>query len=102
VPEEPTGMGKGEVGLEAKPTLGHEEGVERRPRHTSAERAEPDSALRADSKETGAMWQANASLQQAAYGNPTEARQSAAEALKLAPTSQGVEVESCACVCHGR
>jgi Tfp pilus assembly protein PilF len=53
-----------------------------------------DSALRADSKETGAMWQANAALQQAAYGNPTEARQSAAEALKLAPTSQGVEVEA--------
>jgi hypothetical protein len=40
------------------------------------------------------MWQANAALQRAAYGNPTEARQSAAEALKLAPTSQGVEVEA--------
>jgi tetratricopeptide (TPR) repeat protein len=53
-----------------------------------------DSAIRADSKETGAIWQANAALQQAAYGNPTEARQSAAEALKLVPTSQGVEVEA--------
>ena len=31
---------------------------------------------------------------EAAYGNPAEARQSAAEALKLAPTSQGVEVEA--------
>jgi hypothetical protein len=38
--EEPTRMGKGEVALEAKPTLGQEEGVERRRRHTSAERAE--------------------------------------------------------------
>ncbi len=53
-----------------------------------------DSAIRADHKETGAIWQANAALQQAAYGNTTEARQSAAEALKLAPTSQGVEVEA--------
>ncbi len=53
-----------------------------------------DSAIRADSKESGAIWQANAALQQAAYGNPAEARQSAAEALKLAPTSQGVEVEA--------
>jgi serine/threonine protein kinase/tetratricopeptide (TPR) repeat protein len=53
-----------------------------------------DSTIRADSKETGAIWQANAALEQAAYGNAAEARQSAAEALKLAPTSQGVEVEA--------
>ncbi len=53
-----------------------------------------DSAIRADSKETGATWQANAALQQAVYGNTTEARQTAAEALKLAPASQGVEVEA--------
>jgi serine/threonine protein kinase/tetratricopeptide (TPR) repeat protein len=53
-----------------------------------------ESAIRTDSKETGAIWQANAALQQAAYGNTTEARQSAGEALKLAPTSQGGEVEA--------
>ena len=53
-----------------------------------------DSAIRADSKENGAIWQANDAVQQAAYGNPTGARQSAAEALKLAPASQGVEVEA--------
>ena len=53
-----------------------------------------DSAIRADSKETAAIWQTNAGVQQAAYGNPTEARQSAAEALKLVPTSQAVEVEA--------
>jgi len=53
-----------------------------------------DSAVRADSKENGATWQANAALEQAAYGNTTEARQSAADALKLAPASQGVEVEA--------
>ena len=53
-----------------------------------------DSAIRADSKENGAIWQANAALEQAAYGNPAEARQSAADALKLAPASQGVESEA--------
>ena len=53
-----------------------------------------DSAIRADSKENGAIWQANAALEQAAYGNPAGARQSAAEALKLAPASQGVGVEA--------
>ena len=53
-----------------------------------------DSAIRADSKENGAIWQTNAALEQAAYGNATEARQSAAEALKLAPASQGVESEA--------
>jgi eukaryotic-like serine/threonine-protein kinase len=53
-----------------------------------------DSAVRADNKEEGAVWRANAALQQAAYGNPAEARQSAPEALKLAPASQGVESEA--------
>ena len=53
-----------------------------------------DSAIRADSKESGAIWQANAALEQAAYGNGAEARQSAAGALKLSPASQGVEVEA--------
>jgi tetratricopeptide (TPR) repeat protein len=53
-----------------------------------------DSAIRADSKENGAIWKTNEALQQAGFGNATEARQSAAEALKLAPTSQGVESEA--------
>jgi serine/threonine protein kinase/tetratricopeptide (TPR) repeat protein len=53
-----------------------------------------DSAIRTDNKERGAIWQANTAIQQVAYGNAKEARQSAAEALKLAPTSQGVEVEA--------
>ena len=53
-----------------------------------------DSAIRADSKENAAIWQANAALLQAAYGNAAEARQSAAEALELVPTSQGVESEA--------
>ena len=52
------------------------------------------SAIRADNKESGAIWQAIAAQQEAAYGNLAEARRSAAAALKLAPTSQGVESET--------
>ena len=53
-----------------------------------------DSAIRADNKESGAIWQAIAAQREAAYGNAAEARQSAAEALKLAPASQSVESEA--------
>jgi serine/threonine protein kinase/tetratricopeptide (TPR) repeat protein len=53
-----------------------------------------DSAARADNNETGALWQADGALQETAYGNAAEARQTAALALKLAPASQGVEIEA--------
>jgi serine/threonine protein kinase/tetratricopeptide (TPR) repeat protein len=53
-----------------------------------------DSAIRADSKETGAIWQEIAALREAAFGNATDAKQQAAQGLKLYPTSQGVEVEA--------
>jgi tetratricopeptide (TPR) repeat protein len=53
-----------------------------------------DSAIRADSKETGAVSQAIAAQREAAYGNTAEARQIAGQALKLAPTSLGVESEA--------
>jgi serine/threonine protein kinase/tetratricopeptide (TPR) repeat protein len=52
------------------------------------------SAVRADNKENGAIYLANAALQQAACGNVAEARQSATEAVKLAPASQAVESEA--------
>jgi serine/threonine protein kinase/Flp pilus assembly protein TadD len=52
------------------------------------------SAIRADSKESGAIWQAIAAQREAAFGNAPEARQAAAEALKLAPSSQGVGSEA--------
>jgi tetratricopeptide (TPR) repeat protein len=52
------------------------------------------SAIRVDNKETGALWQDHAALREAAYGNPAEARQLAAQALKLAPTSQAVKSEA--------
>jgi eukaryotic-like serine/threonine-protein kinase len=53
-----------------------------------------DSAIHADSKETGAVWQAIAAQREAVFGYPAEARQLAAGALKLAPPSQGVQVEA--------
>jgi tetratricopeptide (TPR) repeat protein len=53
-----------------------------------------DSAIRADSKETGAIWLENSALREAAFGNLSDARQVAAEGLKLVPASQGVEVEA--------
>jgi eukaryotic-like serine/threonine-protein kinase len=53
-----------------------------------------DSAIRADNKENGSIWQAIAAQREAAYGNATTARQEAAEALKLATVSQGVESEA--------
>ena len=53
-----------------------------------------DSAVRTNSRENGAVWQAIAAQWEAAYGNPAEARRAAAEALKLAPASQSVEVEA--------
>ena len=53
-----------------------------------------DSAIRAESKENGAIWQENAALREAAFGNASEAKGAAAKALKLAPNNQGVEDEA--------
>jgi eukaryotic-like serine/threonine-protein kinase len=53
-----------------------------------------DSAIRADSKETGAMWQEDAAQREAAFGNLVDAKQDAAQGLKLYPASEGVEVEA--------
>ena len=53
-----------------------------------------DSAIRADSKETGAIWLENSALREAAFGNLTQAKQDVEEGLKMVPTSQGVAVEA--------
>jgi serine/threonine protein kinase len=53
-----------------------------------------DSAIKADSKESGAIWQAIAAQREAVFGFPAQARQSAAGALKLAPASQGATAEA--------
>jgi hypothetical protein len=52
------------------------------------------SAIRADSKENGAVWLATAAQREAAFGNPAEARKAAAAAIELAPASPGVEAEA--------
>jgi len=44
-----------------------------------------DSAVRADSKETAALWQVNAGLREAEFGNMAVAKQDVAAALALAP-----------------
>ena len=44
-----------------------------------------DAAVRSDSKETAAMWQVNAALREAEFGNTATAKQDVAAALALAP-----------------
>jgi Flp pilus assembly protein TadD len=44
-----------------------------------------DSAVRSDSKETAALWEANSALREAEFGNFAEARRQVAAALALAP-----------------
>jgi tetratricopeptide (TPR) repeat protein/predicted Ser/Thr protein kinase len=51
-----------------------------------------ESAIRADSRENGAIWQENQALREAASGEGAEAKQSVAEGLKLSPASQAVGV----------
>ena len=53
-----------------------------------------DSAIQADSKETGAIWWENAALREAEFGDSSKAKQAATEGLKLYPASQGVQVEA--------
>jgi eukaryotic-like serine/threonine-protein kinase len=53
-----------------------------------------DSAIRADSKENGAIWQENNALREAAYGDIADARKGIEDGLKLAPASQGVQGEA--------
>jgi serine/threonine protein kinase/tetratricopeptide (TPR) repeat protein len=51
-----------------------------------------ESALRADRRETAAGALVNAAAREVVFENPAQARQAAAEALKLAPTSQEAEI----------
>jgi eukaryotic-like serine/threonine-protein kinase len=53
-----------------------------------------NSAIRADNKENAAVYLAIAAQREAAFGNAAQARQTAAETLKLAPASQGAESEA--------
>jgi eukaryotic-like serine/threonine-protein kinase len=53
-----------------------------------------DSGVRTDNKEAAAMWRDNAALREALFGNRAKARQYVAEALRMAPASQHVEIEA--------
>jgi serine/threonine protein kinase/tetratricopeptide (TPR) repeat protein len=53
-----------------------------------------ESAIHADSRDTGAIWLENAALREAAFGNAQEAKQAAAGGLRLTPTSQSAAVEA--------
>jgi eukaryotic-like serine/threonine-protein kinase len=53
-----------------------------------------ESAVKADSKESAAVFQAIAAQREAAFGNPVEARRKAAEALRIDPSSDGVKSEA--------
>jgi eukaryotic-like serine/threonine-protein kinase len=58
-----------------------------------------DAAVRADSKESAAIWQVNAALREAEFGNPAEAKRDVAAALKLSP---GRDVEMLAALALAR
>jgi serine/threonine protein kinase/Flp pilus assembly protein TadD len=58
-----------------------------------------DSAVRSDSKETAALWQANGALREAEFGNTAQARQAANAALSLSP---GRDVKVLAAVAFAR
>jgi hypothetical protein len=58
-----------------------------------------DAAVRADSKETAAIWQVNAALREAEFGNPASAKQDVAAALTLSP---GRDVEMLAALALAR
>jgi len=53
-----------------------------------------DSAVRHDSKESGAIWLENAAIREAAFGNLAAAEQAASDGLKLYPNSQAVQEEA--------
>ncbi|HXM93567.1 MAG TPA: protein kinase [Candidatus Dormibacteraeota bacterium] len=58
-----------------------------------------DSAVRADEKETGAIYKANASLREAEFGNATEAKKDAQAALAMVP---GRDVRTLAALAFAR
>jgi serine/threonine protein kinase/tetratricopeptide (TPR) repeat protein len=53
-----------------------------------------NSAVSTDSKENGAIWQENAAIREAAFGNVSDAKREAPEGLKLGAASQGVALEA--------
>lgn len=52
-----------------------------------------ESAVHTDNKENAGVWQENAAIWEAAFGNHRKAQQVALQGMQLAPTSQGVLLE---------
>ena len=53
-----------------------------------------EAALHTDNKENAGVWQENAAIREAAFGNHAEARRDALRGIELSPTSQGVLLEA--------
>ena len=53
-----------------------------------------DSAIRNDSKESGAIWLENAALREAAFNNAMDAKHAAADGLNVSPASPGTSAEA--------
>jgi Tfp pilus assembly protein PilF len=53
-----------------------------------------ESAIKADSKESGAIFDENAALREAAIGNAAQAKKLVSDGMKLAPKSQAVQAEA--------
>ena len=53
-----------------------------------------ETARRSDEKEPAALWQANAAIREALFGNPEVARQDATAAVALAPGSHDAETQA--------
>jgi len=53
-----------------------------------------ESALRANAKESAALWEVNAAIREVIFGNPDEARKGAAAALAIAPESRDAVIEA--------
>jgi len=86
--EQQVAWGTGKVGDE-DPLLSFQSDTEayygRRSKARDFTRRAVDSAIRADSKETAATWQANASLREAEFGDNVSAKQSAQAGIALSP-----------------
>ena len=53
-----------------------------------------DSAIRTGNKESGAIWEENAALREAGFGNSVRAKHAAMAGLRLDPASRGSQVEA--------
>ena len=60
-----------------------------------------DSAIRADSKETGAIWRAIAAQEEAAYGNSSLSPADRGRGFGACSHKSGRGGRSRACICHG-